>query len=421
MSTFTSNFKELPTRQQMQALFGEAIQDPAAGALAEGNTFEEQYLRSMYRCVQEGHAKASRPGQYTMMLDDVFMSIDISGMHVPQLTTRFSSLRIALVEMLWFISGSTDVRFLKANNVNIWDEWVIPETAKFTKVEEYNAGEMLNWVRCRVGADAYKAWRDYQAANNIARPSVEEVQAWWGTYTNETIIPMTKMVSGSIGDGAYGYQWRKRTSREIVPAVKAFEWAKKNPDYKAEIAQGDPAQDPKTSVIVYRKDYDQLADVIKALRNGADSRRIIIDAWDPAKVKDCVLPPCHPWVQFISHVNEDTKERELTVALTMRSSDAALGAPTNIAEYAILGHIVAAFTGHKATKLTFRPNDFHIYEDQLPFMREQLTRDIKRDVRATLNILEPLTDIDNLDLSMFKFEGYDKAVTHPPVKYPVAV
>ena len=127
-------------------------------------------------------------------------------------------------------------------------------------------------------------------------------------------IPMARMVTGSIGEGAYGYQWRRRTDTRIIDGLKEDEFADAHPEYEAGIRSSYSDE-----AVAYTAGFDQLAEVIRMLRESPDSRRIILDAWDPSRVKDCALPPCHPWVQFTSHVNEDTQERELTVKLTMRS------------------------------------------------------------------------------------------------------
>lgn len=318
MSTYVSPFKGLPKASQLRSIaYPEGIPTALPFQLPEAHTsgFEQQYLAALLRCVVQGYAKSSRPGQNTLMLDDVNFTIDISGKQIPLLSTKFVPYKSFVVENLWFISGSTDVAYLKANGVSIWDEWVIPETAKFEKADKYVAGEMLNWVRCvkdhEAKTELYKEWRVYQRDNNIGRPTVEEVQAWWSTITTEP-IPMVSLVSGSIGKGAYGAQWRARHVMEHVTSEDWTDFFVRNPDWTAvshvECESGGMAE----------KMFDQLGDVIQALRTGADSRRIIMDAWDVGRIKDCALPPCHPWVQFTSHVDETSGKRHLTVKLTMR-------------------------------------------------------------------------------------------------------
>lgn len=339
MATFQSAFKSLPKSADLRALFYKGTDEHQVfpfekeGVIA--SDFEMQYLKAVRRCVDKGYAKASRPGQYTLMLDDVQFVIDISKDHIPLLSSRYIAFKSFLVETLWFISGSTNVAFLKENGVSIWDEWVIPETAVFEDAVEYKSNEMLNWVRCKVGAAAYASWRVFQRDNNITTASVEEVETWWAQseehYTGNP-IPKVALKSGSIGDGAYGAQWRRRVDTHLEYSFRTLsgevsrdagaEYTNKFPNYKVvgnfntEINRGGATAIE--NVTVLQAVYDQLGDAVKALRNGADSRRILLDAWDPAKVKDCALPPCHPWVQFTSHVNEDTGQRELTVLLTMR-------------------------------------------------------------------------------------------------------
>ena len=439
MATYKSKFVGLPKASELRALaYPNGMPDvfPYQQSRSHVSEFERKYLDEVVRCLREGKAKSSRPGQNTLMLSDVQIVLDISGRLQPALSTKFVPQKSFTVEDLWFISGSTDVAFLKQNGVPIWDEWVIPETAVFEPAAEYVAGEMLNWVRCIGGTDLYLSWREFQRDQNIGRPSVEEVLAWWATTGRDDQIAKVKLIGGSIGAGAYGTQWRRREHTELLRVTRPVDgsnantqeqidaFLKKNPTYEhvvthtAAVTRGGATT--VEDVVVVTTVIDQLGDAIKALRNGADSRRIILDAWNPGMVKDCALPPCHPWVQFTSHVNEETGGRELTVKITQRSSDAMLGCPFNVGQYALLGHMVAHVTGHKATNLVWSAGDFHIYEDQLPMVPTQLERE-PRPVGAYVTFNPEVKEIDDFTLADIIIEGYHKQDCHPMINYPVAV
>ena len=168
-------------------------------------------------------------------------------------------------------------------------------------------------------------------------------------------------------------------------------------------------------------EVDQISDVIKMLKKSPDSRRIIVSAWNPVQIPDVVLPPCHCFFQFISTMNENTEERELTLKLTQRSSDFLLGAAFNIPQYAVIAHLVAKLTGHKATKLIYSPTDCHIYEDQLPFVLEHLMREPIEAISPRLDIDVNVKNLNKLSPSDIRIEGYNKDAGHPNIPYPVAV
>ena len=423
MSTFTSKFKSLPTKDQMiDDRLKSFLQAYRKGLLPfqkmANHTYEYKYLDLVCSILEKGKPKASRPGQYTISYKEAFMALDISGLKIPALHSRFVPLRSALAETLWFISGSTDVSYLKENNVGFWDEWVIPDTAVFEPANKFIASEMLNYVRCRY-PELYKDWMIHKSNLNIARPEVVDVEDWWAKAApSKPLLPCVRLVAGSIGEGAYGYQWRKRKSLEHVPHHVVNDFLQENKNYKGEcICDNDGGQGYIVSAI-----YDQLGEVVKQLRTNPDSRRIIIDAWDPARVKDCALPPCHPWVQFISEVNQETSERELTLKLCMRSSDFLLGGVANIAQYSMLAHMVAHVTGHKATTMIYTAGDCHIYEDQLPFIAEQLNNPVQ-DIWGDFTLANPkeIKEIDDFNLSNTSISGYAIQLTAGRVDYPVAV
>ena len=422
MTTFTSKFNSLPSKDQMiDKKLKIALSKYRSGNLPfqkmSKNTYEYKYLDLLCTVLDKGAPKASRPGQYTISYSDAFMQVDISGNKVPALSSRFVPLRSAFVEMLWFISGSTDVAYLKANNVNFWDEWVIPNTAVFEPSDKYVASEMLNYVRCKY-PHLYKDWMNHKTSLGIARPEVTDVQDWFAKASpvGTPQIPSVRLTAGSIGDGAYGYQWRKREGIECVKKEEVESFLKKHGNYKI------IAHTPDQQMAVVSAVYDQLGEVVKALRTNPDSRRIIIDAWDPARVKDCALPPCHPWIQFISSVNKKTGKRELTLRLTMRSSDYLLGAVSNIAQYSILAHMVAHVTNHQATKIIYTAGDCHVYEDQLPFVTEQLTNQV-HDLWGDFEVSTKQTpeEIDEFNTNNTGVHGYAIQMTAGRVNYPVAV
>lgn len=102
------------------------------------------------------------------------------------------------------------------------------------------------------------------------------------------------------------------------------------------------------------------------------------------------------------------------------SSDCVLGTPFNVGQYALLGHIIAHLTGHKATKLVFHSGDFHIYEDQLPFLKEQFERPV-RPTGGYACVSPEVKELDDVVLGSVIIDGYQRSSAGSPIKFPIAV
>ena len=177
---------------------------------------------------------------------------------------------------------------------------------------------------------------------------------------------------GSVGH-IYGYQWRS--------------W----PDYKG-------------------GHIDQIAEVIKTIKENPDSRRILVSAWNVADLDNMNLPPCHLLFQFY------VADGRLSLQLYQRSADTFLGVPFNIASYALLLMMVAQVTGLKAGDFIHTLGDAHIYNDHIEQVDLQLTRDPRPLPRMKLN--SDVKSIFDFKYEDFTLEDYDP---HPHIKAKVSV
>ena len=158
------------------------------------------------------------------------------------------------------------------------------------------------------------------------------------------------------------------------------------------------------------KTLDQIARVVASLQCNPDSRRHIVSAWNVGELDQMQLVPCHVLFQF--HVQQG----RLSCALYQRSADVFLGAPFNIASYALLTQMIAQVCNLQAGELIHFLGDAHLYENHLQQATEQLTH-----TPRTLPTLRLNPQVR--DLFAFRYEDISLQNYHPypAIRAPVAV
>ena len=155
---------------------------------------------------------------------------------------------------------------------------------------------------------------------------------------------------------------------------------------------------------------DQITQVVNAIKNNPDSRRLIVSAWNVADVDQMKLPPCHAFFQFY------VADGRLSCQLYQRSADIFLGVPFNIASYALLTMMVAQVCNLKLGDFVHTLGDAHIYINHMEQVSEQLSRDLRALPQMKLN--PNVTDIFSFKFEDFELINYDP---HPAIKGIVAV
>lgn len=158
------------------------------------------------------------------------------------------------------------------------------------------------------------------------------------------------------------------------------------------------------------KPIDQISALIHDLKTNPDSRRLVVSAWNPAELDKVFVAPCHCFFKFF-HAGG-----ELSLHLFQRSGDVPVGVPFDIAEYALLLMMVAQVTGLKAKEFVHTLSDTHIYLDQIPAMKELVTREARALPRVKIN--PAVKNIFDFKFEDFELTNYDP---HPPMKIPVAL
>ena len=263
----------------------------------------KQYLDLLQHVLDNGTDKSDRTGTGTRSVFGYQMRFNLAD-GFPVLTTKKLHLKSIIHELLWFLAGDTNIRYLKENGVRIWDEW----------------------------ADE----------------------------------------NGDLGR-VYGAQWRS--------------WRGANGET-----------------------VDQIANVVRQIRQTPDSRRLIVSAWNPAEVDDMALPPCHALFQFY------VANGKLSCQLYQRSADIFLGVPFNIASYALLTMMVAQVCGLQAGEFVHTLGDAHLYQNHLEQARLQLTREPRALPRMHIN--PDVRDIFAFKFDDFTLSDYDP---YPHIKAEVSV
>ncbi|WP_035505007.1 thymidylate synthase [Halobacillus karajensis] len=304
---------------------------------------EQAYLNLCEHVLNEGNSKGDRTGTGTFSVFGHQMRFDLQ-IGFPLITTKRVPFKLIASELLWFIKGDTNIRYLLENNNNIWNEWAFQN---WVESEDYEGPDMTDFGRRSQKDEEFK------------KRYVEQMDIFKGKILSDDEFAQRFGDLGSV----YGKQWREwKTSRGGT--------------------------------------IDQLQNVIENIKKNPDSRRHIVTAWNPEDVpSNMALPPCHTLFQFY------VADGKLSCQLYQRSGDIFLGVPFNIASYALLTHLIAHECGLEAGEFIHTLGDAHIYSNHLNQIREQLTRAPKK--LPTLLMNKEKESIFDIEMEDLKVEGYD--------------
>ncbi len=266
---------------------------------------EYEYLKLMLEILKEGKSKPTRGVHGIKSIFGAQVRFDMRQ-GFPLLTTKKMPFKILLHELLWFISGTSNVDYLHEHKIHYWDGFLNDDNP-----------------------------------HDLGR--------------------------------VYGVQWRH--------------W--RRPD---------------------GTEFDQLQWAIDEIKNNPHSKAIIVSAWNAGELKEMRLPPCHTMFQF------DVTKGKLRLHLYQRSWDVFLGAPFNIAQYAMLLHMVAYLTNLEPRELIISAGNAHLYTNHIEAAKEQLQR--KPLPLPRLKIVGEVASIDDFKEENFVLEGYQ---SHPKLKADLVI
>lgn len=303
---------------------------------------EQAYLDLCKSILMNGHKKGDRTntGTYSLFGQQIRFNLEEG---FPLLTTKKVSFHLIASELLWFIKGDTNIKYLLQHNNNIWNEWAFK---KWVESDEYNGPDMSDFGRRSLRDEAFK--KEYEKQMSIFKQKILEDDNFAKKF-------------GDLGS-VYGKQWRR--------------W--------------------ETST---KGTIDQLKEVIQSIKENPNSRRHIVSAWNPEDIPTMALPPCHTLFQFY------VADGKLSCQLYQRSADMFLGVPFNIASYALLTHLIAHECNLEVGEFVHTFGDAHIYSNHVDQMKTQLTREIRPFPELKLNPAK--TSIFDFELEDFEIINYN--------------
>ena len=372
------------------------------------NNLDKQYQALLQDILDNGVEKKDRTGTGAISVFGRQIRHKMSE-GFPLLTTKKMAFKTMVTELIWFLRGDTNIKFLVDNNCHIWD------------------------------GDCYKNY-----VKTIESDKKFYLERDGTPFSKEQFIDRIKNDKefsdkfGNLGP-IYGAQWRG--------------W-----NGKWKLTEEDNSNFEKWRQNLDRKGIDQIQNLINDLKTNPDSRRLMVNAWNVADLSEMALPPCHygfqvytrelsleerirmyaleegqtyeefvmnwdtddQWLEDLSDTNIPT--RAISLMWNQRSCDVPLGIPFNIASYALLLEIIGKMVNMVPDELIGNLGDAHIYKNQIDGVKEQLTRKPMKlpglIISDGINFNGTIDDfLESCTRDSFKLDGYE---SHPSIKMPLS-
>lgn len=330
------------------------------------NNVDKQYIDLLYSIIYNGVEKETRSGRVKSVFSRT-LRFDLKE-GFPLLTTKKIFYRGVIEELLWFISGSTNIKPLLEKNVHIWDADAYRHYCNI--VDKSNNLKNGHFILTKLPKEEF-------LEKTLNSESIKYL-----CTENNFDIKVKEYTFGDLGP-VYGYQWRNFGGDGV----------------------------------------DQIVNIIETLKNNPNDRRLLCIAYNPSDLSKMALPPCHVMFQFYvreltlherkmyyckihntNTVNENDFKKipkyGLSCKWSQRSVDTFLGLPFNIASYAALTYMIAEIVGMIPDELIGDLGDTHIYLNHMAAIDEQLKR-VGYDTLPTLTFKRKIESIDD-----FKYEDF---------------
>jgi thymidylate synthase len=315
------------------------------------NKLDKQYQQLLQDIIDYGVEKKDRTGTGTKSIFGYTIRHNMSE-GFPLLTTKKMAWKTMVTELLWFLRGDTNIKYLVDNNCHIWD------------------------------GDAYKNYcKTY--------PDVEKTFQYEGSNIEVRKMTQEEFINKIKTDDEFAKRWG-----ELGP-VYGKQWRSWEKWYV----------DENQRYLTFTKKIDQIQNLINDLKTNPDSRRLMVNAWNVGELDQMVLPPCHygfqvytrklspieiveqakkdglwrneiPEGMTLSELQKDFKTRAISLMWNQRSVDTFLGLPFNIASYGLLLTILAKKVNMVPDQLIGNLGDTHLYLNHIEQAKEQIGRDL---------------------------------------------
>ena len=369
---------------------------------------EHDYLRLLKDILDNGVKKEDRTGTGTVSIFGRQIRHKMSE-GFPLLTTKKMAFKTIVTELLWFLQGDTNIKYLVDNNCNIWNGDAYKGYEKECTVYGVDPMSMEQFIQ------AIKLYKD-------DRDPIEKIK----NPATHFIPDLTGYQLGDLGP-VYGKQWRKWQG-----------WMK----YK-----NDNGTTGFGSIW-----HDQILRLIADLERNPDSRRLMVNAWNVAEIDQMTLPPCHYGFQMYTRELDQTEKvllmdkklgvtenlpayytedemiehniptRAISLMWNQRSVDTFLGLPFNIASYGLLLMMLAKRVNMVPDELIGNLGDVHLYSNHIDQAKEQLNRQPMKLPNIELDFEYTyydgyITEFDKIDRNSIKLVNYE---SHPEIKAPLS-
>jgi len=370
------------------------------------NKLDKQYTDLLQDILDNGVKKETRNGGTLSVFGRQIRHKMSDGF--PVLTTKKMAWKTMVTELLWFLRGDTNIKFLVDNNCHIWDGDCFANYKRKINLQNNWEVTLRTMDVDTIGQQELLSQEEFI---NRIKTDDEFAKKW-----------------GDLGP-VYGKQWRS--------------WGK---DFKQVPNEtGDKAYHITTTGI------DQIANLINDLKTNPDSRRLMVNAWNVGELDQMVLPPCHYGFQVytreLSHkercdlfghndsIDRDYSyskwlddngfpKRAISLMWSQRSVDTGLGLSFNVSSYGLLLEIIAKEVNMVPDELIGNLGDCHLYLNHLDGIKEQLTREPYPLPKLIINDEfwnheHQTIDgwVKSMEIGDFTLEGYQ---SHPKIYLPLS-
>lgn len=377
------------------------------------NKLDKQYQSLLQDILDNGVEKKDRTGTGTISVFGRQIRHKMSE-GFPLLTTKKMPFKTIVTELLWFLRGDTNIKYLVDNNCHIWDGDAYKNYLNNCKPER---GNELDWMQPEID---FQYLTQEEFINKIKTD--DEFANKWGEL-------------GPI----YGKQWRswdKTNYNTKKTQIRVTKVGTNGDSWKESQWVDEPYG-------FYLEKIDQIQNSIDLLKTDPDSRRNRVSAWNVGELDKVVLPPCHTDFQFytrelsISELNIlynkrrgvgeiDTKytigtivakdpnipRRAISLMWNQRSVDTFLGLPFNIASYGLLLMMIADEVNMIPEELIGNLGDVHLYSNHIEQSKEQIKREPMK--LPTVHVRDGIYCSSTEDVVLFDYES------HPTIKAPLS-